>query len=37
MLEHYLQMDFADIDAAYGRYIRHIAYDELPSESDDPQ
>jgi hypothetical protein len=37
MLEHYLQMDFADIDAAYNRYIRHIAYDELPTVSDEPQ
>jgi hypothetical protein len=36
MLEHYLDMDWGQIDDAYGRFIRHVAYEELPNESDEP-
>jgi NADH-quinone oxidoreductase subunit B len=36
MLEHYLQMDFAQIDAHYQAYCQHIADDELPSMSELP-
>jgi hypothetical protein len=36
MLEHYLQMDWPDIDAAYNRFIRHVADDEIESESAEP-
>jgi len=36
MLEHYLGMPFAQIDQDYNAFIRHVADDELPSESDEP-
>jgi hypothetical protein len=36
MLEHYLQMDFAQIDDNYKAFCRHVAYDELPAMSEMP-
>jgi hypothetical protein len=36
MLEHYLGMDWQQIDDAYTQFIHHVAYDELPNESDEP-
>lgn len=36
MLEHYLQMDFDQINDAYQAYCRHIAFDELPVMSETP-
>jgi hypothetical protein len=36
MFEHYLGMDFDQINEAYLRFIHHIAYEELPGESEEP-
>jgi hypothetical protein len=36
MLEHYLGENFTQISADYNRFIQHVAYEELPRESDQP-
>jgi len=36
MLEHYLQMDFSEIDEKYQAFCKQVAYDELPAMSEMP-